>query len=143
MVSPWRFWDSIACAFRARASMAPSRLTSAGAIPQRKASWFVGVARRHLETVHRAVLRAVSSLFTWGLRHQTGAQYSALENTRASVEMRSVFLEAPHVMPARQHISAAWQVVFALTLSRCCLNDSVLSSFTPRYVGKGWYCYQP
>ena len=65
------------------------------------------VSRRHPETVCRAVLRAVSSLWMWELRHQTGAQYSALENTRASVEMRSVCVEAPHVVPARRRISAA------------------------------------
>ena len=136
----WRRWDSLISALRARASVAASRLISAGAIPARTGSWLVGVARRHPETVRSAVLRAASSFLAWGLRLQTGAQYSAVENTKASVEMRSVFVEAPHVVLARRRINAARAVVFPLALFRCCLKDSVRSSFTPRYVGEDWDC---
>ena len=69
------------------------------------------MARRHPETVRRASLRAVSSFFTCGLRHQTGAQYSAAVKTRASVEMRSVLVVATHVVPASRRISAVQAVV--------------------------------
>ncbi|XP_061923175.1 uncharacterized protein mlphb [Entelurus aequoreus] len=136
----WRRWDSLVCAFRERASGAASCLMFAGAMPARMGSWFTGVPRRHPETVRRALLRATSNFFTWALRHQTGAQYSAAENTRASADMCSVFVVAPHVVPASRRIRAARALVFALALCRCCLNVSVLSSFTPRYVGTGWDC---
>ena len=136
----WRRWASLISAFRARASVAPSRLTSAGAIPARTGSWLVGVARRHPETVRKASFRAVSSFLTWGLRHHTGAQYSAAVKTRASVEVRSVLVVAPHVVPASLRMSAVRAVVLALALSRCSLKESVLSSFTPRYVGEAWPC---
>lgn len=82
-------------------------------------------------------IRSIDCSVQWGLRHQTGAQYTAAENTKYSVEMCSVFIVAPHVVLARWCISAAHAVVFALTLTKCCLNDSVLSSFTPRYAQEG------
>lgn len=52
MTTLWRRWDSLSCAFRARAR----------AISARTGRWFVGVARSHAETV----LRAESNFLTWG-----------------------------------------------------------------------------
>ena len=137
VVTLWRRRDSLACAFRERANVAASRLMLAGAIPARIGSWFTGVVRRHPEMVIRVLLRAASSFLTWELRHQTGAQHSAAESTRDWVEIRSVFVAAPQVVQTRRHIRATRAVVFALTLSRCCLNVSVLSSFTQMWEWTG------
>ena len=62
----------------------------------------------------------MSSFFVCGLLHQTGAQDSAAEKTRAWVEMQRVFVAAPQVVPARRRISETWNVVFADIFSRCC-----------------------
>ena len=77
-------------------------------------------------------------LLACGLLLQTGAQYSAVEKTRAWVDSRNVLAEAPQVVPARRRINATLDVTFALTSSRCCLKDSVRSRRTPRYFGACW-----
>ena len=64
------------------------------------------------------------------LRHQTGAQYSAVEYTRAKAAAL-----APHPDPASRLIRATHEVSFPRSDSRCLWYVSDLSSFTPRYVG--------
>ena len=68
-------------AFRAKARVAAFRLRPAGAI-------------------RRELLIATSTFITCGLLLQTGAHYSAAENARACVKIRSVLAEAPQVVPA-------------------------------------------
>ena len=75
-----------------------------------------------------------------GLRLQTGAQYSAVRITRASMEMCSVFVDALHVVLARCSISEVRGVFPFTQVTRYCWNDSVLFSFTPRYVREDWGC---
>ena len=67
--------------------------------------------------VRGELLIATSTFFTCGLLLQTGAYYSAAGNTRACVEIRSVFAEAPQVVPARRRMSEA-------LVSRCNLSFS-------------------
>ena len=59
---------------RARDSVAPLGRSSAGWMPARIGRLSAGVGRRHPITIRKASLRRV-----WALRHQTGAQYSAVE----------------------------------------------------------------
>ena len=117
----WRMWSSYFAAFRVSARTAVSRRMVGGAIPARMGSWLTGVGRRHPATVRMALLRTVSSCFVWELLHQTGAQYSAAELTSAWVEIRSVFVAAPQVVPARRRMRATLDVVLAFRQSRCCL----------------------
>ena len=42
------------------------------------------------------------------LRHQTGAQYSAVESTKERAKMRNALAPAPHLDPASHLTSATW-----------------------------------
>ena len=59
-----------------------------------------GVACIQPETVRKALVSVASSFLVWELWHQTWAQYLAVENTSAWVEMRKVLVEAPQVSKA-------------------------------------------
>jgi len=80
--APWHgvLWENVA----------PLRRSPAGWISARMGSLSAGVGRRHPVTISRASLMAVSKRWIWALRHHTGAQYSAVEWTRARVATRSV-----------------------------------------------------
>jgi len=69
------------------------------------------------------------------LRYQTGAQYSAVEWTRARVAVRNAVAPAPQPEPASRLKSARCDVNFLRSDSRCQQYVSVLSSITPTYVG--------
>jgi len=85
---------------RARNSVAPLRQRSASWIPARMERLSTGVGRRHPVTIHKASLIAGSTRWVWALRHQTEAQYSAVESTRANVAVRNVVAEDSHQKPA-------------------------------------------
>ena len=72
-------------------SVASLQWSSAGWMP----AWFgrlsAGVGRRHPVTICKASLMAGSMRHVWALRHQTGAQYSAVEWTRAKVAVRQSY----------------------------------------------------
>jgi len=78
---------------RARDSVATLRRSSAGWMPARMGRLSAGVGRKHPVTICKALLMAGS--MRW---HQTGAQYSAVECTRARVAIRRVV--APALQPA-------------------------------------------
>lgn len=51
---------------------------------------------------------------------------------------RFVVAEEPQVVPAKRWIIETLDVTLALTSSRCCLRDNVLSSRTLWYLGASW-----
>jgi len=55
----------------------------------------------------------------WALRHQTGAQYSAVDWTRARVAIRRVVAPAPQPEPASRLRSVMRDVSFLRSDSRC------------------------
>ena len=55
----------------------------------------IRVGLRQPDMVSRELLMATSTFLMCVLLLQTGAQYSAADNTRACVEIRSVLAEAP------------------------------------------------
>ena len=69
------------------------------------------------------------------LRHQAGAQYSAVKWTRARVAVRNVAAPAPQTEPASHLRSATSDVIFLRSDSRCRRYVSDLSNVTPRYLG--------
>lgn len=73
----------------------------------------------------------VSTWCVWDDLDQTGAQYSAEENARASAEMRSVGAAAPHFEPASLLRRLFLDFTLAAVLLRCSLKDRVLSRVTP------------
>ena len=73
---------------RARDSVAPLRRSSAGWMPARIGRLPAGVGRRHPVTIRKASLMVGAMRRVWALRHQTGAQYSAVEWTRAKEAVR-------------------------------------------------------
>ena len=75
-----------------------------------------GVGRRHSVTVRNASLMAGSIRRLWELRHQTGAQCSALEWTRAKVAVHNVVARAK---PANRLTSAMRDVNLLQSDSRC------------------------
>ena len=64
-----------------------------------------------------------SSFFLCGLLHQTGAQYSAVEKTRAWVEMRRVFVAAPQVVQGDLGYCFQGPVELHSKVRRCCFEQ--------------------
>jgi len=117
------------------ASVAPLRRNSAGWMPARIGMLSAGVGCRHPVTIRKASLMAGSMKRAWALRHQTGAQYSALEWTRARVAVRNIVAPAPQPEPASRLRSVKRDVSFLRSDSRCRRYVSDLSNVTPRYLG--------
>jgi len=84
-------------------------------MPARMGRLFAGVGRRHPVTIRKASLMVVSMRRVWALRHQTGAQNSAVEGTKARVAIRRVVAPAPQPEPARQGFVVVFD--FKLTFS--------------------------
>jgi len=122
-------------AWRARDSVAPLRWSSAGWMPARIGRVSAGVGCRHPVTIRKASLMAGSMRRVWALRHQTGAQYSAVECSKARVAIRNVVAPAPQPEPASRFRSARRDVSFLQSDSRCRRYVSDLSNVTPRYLG--------
>ena len=80
---------------RARDSVASLRRSSAGWMPVRMGRLFASVGRGHPVAICKASLMAWSVKRVWSLRNQTGAQYSAVEYTRARVAVRNVAAPTP------------------------------------------------
>ena len=74
----------------------------------------------------------------WALLHHTGAQYSAGAYTSARVDVLNVGVLAPQLVPARRRINADRAMTLPRSAVRWSRYVSVLSSFTPRYVGVLW-----
>ena len=119
---------------RARESVAPLRRSSVGWMPARIGRLPAGVRRRHPVTIRKASLMTVLMRWAWALWHQTGAQYSAVEWTRARVAFRSIAL-APQPEPASRLKSATCAVNFLRSISRCRRNVSDLSNVSPTHLG--------
>jgi len=94
-----------------------------------------GVGRRHPVTIRKASLIVGSMRRVWALRYQTGAQYSAVEWTRARVAVRNVVAPAPQPESSSRFRSATRDVSFLRSDSRCLRYVSDLSNVTPRYLG--------
>jgi len=100
---------------RVRDNVVPLRRSSAGWMPARSGRLFAGVERRRPDTICKASLMAGSKTRVWALRHQTGAQYSAVACTRARVAVRRVVASAPSrgqqaASRARRLMSASCEV---------------------------------
>jgi len=96
----------------ARDSVAPLRRRSAGWMPARMGRLSAGVGHRHPVTIRKASLMSGSIRRVWPLQHQTGAQYSAVECTRARVAVRRVVAEEPQPQ-SQQAASGARRVMSA------------------------------
>ena len=103
---PCSTWMGLWIARFARESVAPNRRSSAGWMPARTGKSSVGMGRKHLVTVRTASLRMLSMRRVCVLRHQTGAQYSAMKWTKKRAEMHNVLAPAPHPDPASRLNSA-------------------------------------
>jgi len=110
------------------------RRSSAGWIPARIGRLPAGVERRHPVTIRKALLMVGSMRRVWALRHQTGAQYSAVECTTARVAIRRVVAPAPQPEPVSCLRSATRNVSFLRSDSRCRRYMSDLSNVIPRYL---------
>ena len=120
---------------RPRDSVARLRQRSVGWMPTRVERLSAGVGPRHPVTICKASLMAESMKRAWALRHQTGAQYSAVEWTRARVVVRNVVAPAPQLEPANRLRSAMRDVSLLRNDSRCRRYVSDLSNVTPKYLG--------
>jgi len=104
---------------RPRDSVAPLQRSLADWMPARIGRLSTGVRRKHPVTIRKASLMVGSMRRVWALRHQTGAQYSAVEWTRARVAVRNAVVPAPQPEPASRHRSATHDVSFLRSDSRC------------------------
>jgi len=75
--------------------------------------------------------KETSSFFS----HRRAVAYSAVEWTRARVDIRRVVAPAPQPEPATRPRSATCDVSFLRSDSRCPRYVSNLSNVTPRYLG--------
>jgi len=94
-----------------------------------------GVGCKHPVTIHKASLMAGLMRRVRALRHQTGAQYSAVECTKVRVAVCRVIAPAPQPEAASHLRSATRDVSFLRSDSRCRRYASDLSNVTPRYSG--------
>ena len=74
----------------AKESVSPKQRSSAGWTPERIRRWSDGVGHRHRVTMRKASLSALSMRRVCALRHQTGAQYSAVAYAKDRAAVRSV-----------------------------------------------------
>jgi len=82
-----------------RDSVPPLRRTSAGWIPASIGRLSAGVGRRHPVTIRKASLMVGSIRRVWILRHQTEAQYSAVEWTWVGVPLLPIrWFQSEHMM---------------------------------------------
>ena len=69
-------------------------------MPERTGRLSVGMGRRHPVTMHKASLRTLSMRRVCALRHQAGAQYSAVEEISDKSTVRNVLAQVPYPEPA-------------------------------------------
>ena len=112
-------------------SVVPLPRSSAGWMAARIGRLFAGVGRRHPVTARKASLMTGSKRRVGALWHQTGAQYSAVECTRARVAVRRVVAPTPQPEPASRLKDATRDVSFLRSDSR---YVRVMPNVTPRYL---------
>ena len=93
---PCRMWPESKELRLAKESVAPWRRSSAGWMPESSERLSVGVGRRHPVTIRKALLRTLSMKRVCALRHQAGAQYSAVEVVRDKAAVGIVLAPAPY-----------------------------------------------
>jgi len=117
-----------------RYSVVALRRSSTSCMHARTGRLSAGAEHRHLVTICKALLMAGSMRMVCGLRHQTGAQYSAVEWTRANAAVCSVVAPVQQLEPASNLKSATYDVSFLRSDSRCRQHVNALPSVTPRYL---------
>ena len=120
---------------RPRDSSVPLRRSSAGWMPARIGRVSAGVGRRHPVTIRKASLMVGLMRRVRALRHQTEAQYSAVEWTRVRVAVCNIVAPAPQPESASRFRNATRDVSFLRSDSKCLRYVSDLSNITPRYLG--------
>ena len=97
---PCRMWPGSKHLRLAKESVAPWERSSAGRMAEITRGLSVGVGRRHPVTMRKASLRTLSMRKVCTLRHQAGAQYSAVKQIRNKAAVCYVWAPAPHPKPA-------------------------------------------
>jgi len=93
-----------------------------------------GLRRGHPVTIHKASLTMGSMRRVSAQRHQTGAQFSVVEWTRARVAVRNGVAAAPQLEPSSHLRSLMRDVSFLRSDSRCRRYVSDLPNVTPRHL---------
>ena len=104
---------------RARYGVAPLQRSSASWMLAVIGRLSAGIGRWDQVTVRKTSLMAGPMRRLWALRHQTGAQYSAVEWTRAKTAVRNVAASAPQSEPASRLKGATRDVHFLRSNSKC------------------------
>ena len=89
--------------------------------------WSVGVGRSHPVTMRKASFRSLSIRRVWTTRHQTGAQYSAVEQTRDRAAFRGVLAPTPHAEPTNRLSSVTCEDSYLCNATR-----SMILNLVPR-----------
>ena len=108
---------------------------SAGSMPHKTGSRYIGVDLIHPLMSLKHSLRDESSLWQWLEWHQTREQYSATEKHNAGAAVLNVVKSAPQWLLASLFIKLMRLVVLAAVFSRCYSNDNVQSRVIPRCFG--------
>jgi len=110
--------------------------------PDPRCSWkdysrgWVGVrvrGLRHPVAIHKESLLAGSTRLMWALRHQTGAQYSAVEWTRAKVALRNYCCSSSPARASKPPQECnAWCQLFAKWLQVSATRECLVQASCPR-----------
>ena len=119
----------------ARDTLAALRRSSADWPLARMVRLSAVVESRHPITICKALFMDGSIRRMWVLQHQTRAQYSAVECTRAKVSVRNVVARASAPESATRLNSAMRDVIFLRSDSSYQRYAPSLSNVTPRYMG--------
>ena len=122
-------------AWHARHTVAPLLWNSARCMPARIGRMSTGVGCRQPVTICKTLLVAGSIRWVWALRHQTAAQYSVVECTRARLAVHRVVAPAPNWKPRSRLRSMTCDVSFLQSDSNCWWYVNDLSNVTPQYLG--------
>ena len=106
------------------------RRSSVDWMPERIGKWSVGVGRRHPVTMCKALFKTLSMRQVCALRHQTGAQYSAVKQTKDRAAVRSIVVPVSHPEPTSRLRSMRPVANFLHNVSRWWRNVNDLSSYT-------------
>ena len=121
-------------------SVACGRRSSAGWMSKRTGRLSVGVGHKHPVTIRKASLRTMSMRRVCALRHQAGAQNSAVEQIGDKAALRNVLAPAPHPEPPSPQQRDARGYFFAQCLKVMMVREHSVQFHTE--IGRHWTKWQ-
>ena len=117
---------------RTKDIVAPLRWSAGwGWVTEKIGRMSAGIGHKYPVTIRKTSLITGSMRRVWAQLHQAGAQYSAVEWTRAKLAVRNFVAPAPQPEPESRFKMVTRDINFLRSDSRCYMSD--LSNVTPRF----------